>query len=494
MKLLNKEMTQPKERLIKVVQFGEGNFLRGFCDYMIDLANEQGKFDGGISLVQPIPFGIKEIYEKQDCQYTLQLRGLVNGKESKETRIITSCQEIVSPFDDYEQYIRLATMDSVRFVISNTTEAGIVYHEEDSFEEKLNNTFPAKLTQFLYTRFQHYQGNIEKGLIILPVELIDDNGTELEKCVKQYVKLWNLEAEFVQWLDDACEFANTLVDRIVTGYPRDEVESLWQEVGYEDQLFNTAEPFALWVIETKKEISKEFPLDEVMATKEGMEVIFTNNQKPYKQRKVRILNGAHTSFVLMSYLKGNNTVKDSMVDETVRKFMLSTIKDEVIPTLDMNQEELMKYAEAVVDRFNNPFIKHELLSISLNSVSKWRARCLPSLKEYIQRNGSLPKHLTYSLAALIAFYHGDSIEEGALIGKRNGEVYKIKDDLAVLEFFKENCMKAEEDLVPLFLSKEEFHGEDLTKIEGLTEAVTSYLHSIRTGGIEVSLKETFNYE
>lgn len=491
MKLLNKEYTNRQERPIKVVQFGEGNFLRGFCDYMIDLANEQGKFDGNISLVQPIAFGMKELYEKQDCQYTLQLRGLVNGKESKETRIVTACQEIVSPFANYEEYIRLATMDSVRFVISNTTEAGIVYHEEDTFEEKLNNTFPAKLTQFLYTRYNHYKGDVSKGLIILPVELIDDNGPALERCVKQYVAKWGLEKEFTQWLDEACEFANTLVDRIVTGYPRDEIQSLWEEVGYEDNLFNTAEPFALWVIETKKDIQKEFPLDEVMSSKEGMEVIFTNNQKPYKQRKVRILNGAHTSFVLMSYLKGNDTVKESMVDDLVREFMLKTINEEVIPTLDLDQEALATYAEAVVDRFNNPFIKHELLSISLNSVSKWRARCLPSLKEYVARQGKLPKHLTYSIAALLAFYNGSEIADGALNGTRNGQQYKIKDDLAVLEFFKENSSKDSKELTYLYLANETFHGEDLTKINGLEEAVANYLESIRTVGVEASLKENF---
>ncbi len=494
MKLLNKQLSKAKERPIKVVQFGEGNFLRGFCDYMIDLANEQGDFDGAVALVQPIPSGMKDMFEKQECQYTLQLRGIIDGKESKKTRVITACQEIVSPFEQYDRYLRLATMASVRFVISNTTEAGIVYHEEDELEEKLNNTFPAKLTQFLYARYNYFEGDITKGIIVLPVELIDDNGSVLEWCVKKYIEKWELEKEFSSWLDDSCEFANTLVDRIVTGYPHDDIKELWTEAGYQDNLYNTAEHFALWVIETKKDISKEFPLDKVMANKEGMDVIFTDNQKPYKQRKVRILNGAHTSFVLMSYLKGNNTVKESMDDDAVRRFMVSTIYDEIIPTLDLEQEELETYARAVVDRFNNPFIKHELLSISLNSVSKWRARCLPSLKEYVKLYGKLPPHLVYSLAALIDFYKGDNIKDGVLIGYRNEETYRIKDDLSVLDFFKQSNRLSPKDLVPMYLSKKSFHGEDLNRIEGLTDAVIYYLEIIRKNGIGSSLKEIFNYE
>ena len=264
MKKLNRHMTSYTDRPVTVIQFGEGNFLRAFVDYMIDIANEKGLFNGNIVLIKPIEFGTLDRYKAQDCQYTVQLRGRVNGNEYVETRQITSVKDIVSPFDNYEEYISLAKLDTVRYVVSNTTEAGIVYNEKDLFEEKLNVTFPAKLTQFLLTRYEHFNGAMDKGLVMLPVELIDDNGIELKRCVKKYIKLWNLSEEFEKWVDEACIFTSTLVDRIVTGYPFDEAEDLWKSFGYKDEIMVTAEPFALWVIESEKDISKEFPLDKAL--------------------------------------------------------------------------------------------------------------------------------------------------------------------------------------------------------------------------------------
>ncbi len=490
MELLNRKMTNYKERPIKVVQYGEGNFLRAFVDYMIDIANEKEIFDGNIVLIKPIAHGSIDMYKDQECQYTLQLRGRVNGDEYVETRQITSVADIVAPHDDYEAYINLAKIDTVRFVVSNTTEAGIVYNENDKFEEKLDITFPGKLTQFLLTRFEHFNGDNSKGLVMLPVELIDDNGPALKKCVKQYIKLWNLSSEFEAWIDNACIFANTLVDRIVTGYPREEAPKLWEEFGYKDNIVNTAEPFALWVIESEKDISKEFPMDKALEDKVGMDVIFTDNQKPYKQRKVRILNGAHTSFVLASFLKGNDVVNQSMKDDLVRNFMMSTIYDEVIPTLTLPKEDLMEFATAVIDRFNNPFIEHALLAISLNSVSKWRARCMPSFLGYIEQTGNLPKHLTFSIASLLAFYTGNEIKDGALVGHRGTEVYPVKDDMEVLEFFVENSDKPE--FVSNYLSNVNFHGQDLTKINGLVDQVNLYLNNIRELGMEQAMKDLEN--
>ena len=346
-------------------------------------------------------------------------------------------------------------------------------------------TFPGKLTKFLYERYQFFNGAEDKGLVMLPVELIDDNGIMLKKCVLQLIELWGLEDGFKAWVENACIFTSTLVDRIITGYPRDEVESIWQDLGYEDRILVTGEPFALWVIESDKDISKEFPLPGA-----GLPVIFTDNQKPYKQRKVRILNGAHTSFVLASYLAGNDIVLESMQDDDVKNFMMKTIFDEVIPTLTLPKEELEEFANAVITRFNNPYVKHALLSISLKSVSKWRARCLPSFLGYVEKYGKLPVHLTFSIAALMAFYTGSEIRDKALIGHRDGQEYNIMDDAAVLEFFRDYSGKDTKTFVDAYLSNENFHGQDLTKVEGLSDAVASYLDDIKENGMRAALCKT----
>lgn len=482
MERLNKTLSGRKERPVKVVQFGEGNFLRGFVDYMIDIANESGKFDGDIVLIKPIGFGNLNMFHEQDCQYTVSLRGIVDGEPKVLNRIITSVADAVDAYNEYEKYENLAKIDTLRFVVSNTTEAGIVFDETDRFELTPPNTFPGKLTKFLYTRYKHFNGDKEKGLVMLPVELIDDNGIMLKKCVMQLISLWNLEDDFRKWVEEACVFTSTLVDRIITGYPKDEIESIWESLGYEDRILVTGEPFALWVIESEKDISKELPLPEA-----GLPVIFTDNQKPYKQRKVRILNGAHTSFVLASFLAGNDIVLESMEDEDVRNFMMKTIFDEVIPTLTLPQKELEDFADAVITRFNNPFVKHALLSISLNSVSKWRARCMPSFLGYVEKFEKLPSHLTFSIASLMAFYTGSEIRDNALIGHRDGKEYSIMDDAKVLEFFQDNSGKETREFVTAYLSREDFHGQDLTKVEGLVDAVTNALDDIRKNGMREAL-------
>lgn len=492
MQLLNKEMTKAVKRPVRVAQFGEGNFLRAFVDYMVDIANEKGLFDGSIVLIRPIPFGdIDKFFLDQDCQYTLQLRGRVDGEPYVETRQITSVDNIVSPFRDYEEYINVAKIDTLRFIVSNTTEAGIVFNGDDKFEEKKDITFPGKLTQFLLTRYETFNGDPDKGLVMLPVELIDDNGIELKKCVMKYIDLWHLDEGFKNWVENACIFTSTLVDRIVTGYPRADAEKIWDELGYRDNILNTAEPFALWVIESEKDISKEWPMDKALEGKTGMNVIFTDNQKPYKQRKVRILNGAHTSFVLASYLKGNDFVNQSMQDEIMKNFMLDTIHKEVIPTLTLPEQDLKDFADAVVDRFNNPFIQHSLLAIALNSVSKWKARCLPSFLGYVEKYGRLPEHLTFSIASLMAFYSSTELTDGVLKGNRNGESYDIKDDAAVLEFFRDNSAKETREFVHAYLSNEGFHGQDLTKVAGLEDKVTEYLDVIRSEGMAKALEKYF---
>ncbi len=482
MNVLNKSITHPVNRPIRVVQFGEGNFLRGFADYMIDIANEKGVFSGNIVLIKPIEFGTLDNFHAQDCQYTVSLRGRVDGEAKIINRQVTSVVDAVSACEEYDKYMKLAEIDTLRFVISNTTEAGIVLDETDEFQLNPPKSFPGKLTKFLYHRFEYFHGAPDKGLIMLPVELIDDNGHVLKACVLQLAKLWGLGDKFIDWLTNACVFTSTLVDRIITGYPRDHEQEEWESLGYIDRLLVTGEPFALWVIESDKDISKEFPLPEA-----GLPVIFTDNQKPYKQRKVRILNGAHTSFVLASYLAGNDIVRQSMEDDDIREFMMKTLYDEVIPTLSLPKADLEEFAKAVISRFNNPYVDHSLLAISLNSVSKWRARCLPSFLGYIEKTGKLPLRLTFSIAALMAFYTGNEIRNNALIGHRNDKEYNIMDDKNVLEFFCQHSSDSSEDFTKAFLSRTDFFGQDLTKINGLPEAVTAYLDDIKNNGMREAL-------
>lgn len=484
MELLNKSMTNFVERPIKVLQFGEGGFLRAFVDYMIDIANEKGDFNGNIVIVKPIEFGNLDFFHQQDCQYTLELRGKENGEAKKVRRQITSVADAVGAVEEYDKFMAYASSEDLRFIVSNTTEAGIVFDESDDFNAKPPKTYPGKLTKFLYTRFKAFNGAFDKGLIMLPVELIDNNGPALKKCVFQFIELWNLGEEFKNWVTEACIFGSTLVGRIVTGYPRDEAESMWEDMGYRDNLLDTGELFALWVIESEKEFKDEFPLD-----KAGLPVIFTDNQKPYKERKVRILNGAHTSFVLASFLAGNDIVLESMNDKTVRTFMENTIFNEVIPTLSLPEAECKDFANAVIERFENPYVKHQLLSIALNSVSKWRARCKPSLTGYINKKGQLPRHLTFSIAALMAFYSATEFAaDGTLVGKRDGKDYTINDSKDVLDFFAANSTKPTAEFVQAYLSNEDFHGEDLTKYEGLADAVASYLDDIKANGMRKALE------
>ena len=485
MKRINKTLTGKQERPVKILQYGEGNFLRAFVDYFVDIANEQDVFHGDIVLVKPIEFGNLDRFYDQDCQYTVSLRGVKDQEVRVENRIVTCVEAAVDAYAEYQRYREYAELDTLRFIVSNTTEAGIVFDATDAFELNPPRTFPGKLTKFLYERYLYFHGDTDKGLIMLPVELIDDNGIQLKKCVLEYVRLWKLEPNFIEWLNTACVFTSTLVDRIVTGYPREDIEQIWEALGYEDQLLVTAEPFGLWVIESERDISEEFPL-----TKAGLPVIFTNNQKPYKQRKVRILNGAHTSFVLASYLAGHDFVLDSMQDELILNFMEQTIFDEVIPTLTLPKEELKQFATEVTLRFQNPYVKHALLSISLNSVSKWKARCMPSYQEYRKQHGKFPKHLTFSIAALMAFYTGTEIRGKALIGHRNGKEYEILDDQDVLEFFAQNSRRSPEEYTTAVLSNTGFWGCDLSE-KTACEQVTEYLVRIRENGMREALEHWF---
>lgn len=384
-----------------VMQFGEGGFLRGFVDYFFHKLQEKGLYDGKIVVVQPIEKGMCQMLQNQNCEYNLFLRGIDNGQVVNEHTHITSISRALNPYTQYEEYMKLAENPDLRVIVSNTTEAGIEYIGTEKLTDTPPKSYPAKLTQFLYKRFKLGLN----GFILLPCELIDNNGDNLKKCILQYCDLWELEDGFKQWLDTDNDFCNTLVDRIVTGYPRDEVEELTKQIGYQDNLIDTAEIFHLWVIEGHHE-------DELPFNKAGYNIVWTDDAKPYKKRKVRILNGGHTSMVLGAYLYGLETVGECLKDEKVSAFLKKCIFDEIVPTLG-NTETDVKFGEAVLERFSNPFIKHQLLSIALNSVSKFQVRVLPTILEYKEKFGSYPAALTFSMAALIAFYRTDKANDGA---------------------------------------------------------------------------------
>lgn len=466
----------------KVIQFGEGNFMRAFVDYFIDMMNEKADFNGKAVLVQPIPnveggIRLNDWINEQEGLYTLFLRGFQAGKEVNEKRVISSVSRCLNAYEDYEKVMECAANPELRFVLCNTTEAGIQYDENCQFEDKPAATYPGKLTQFMYRRFQNYGKEKGKGFIILSCELIDDNGKELEKCVMKYAEQWQLGEEFIMWLKEENVFCSTLVDRIVTGYPRNEAAAICEALGYEDKVIDTGEIFGFWVIEGPQSIKEEFPVD-----KAGLPILITDNHKPYKQRKVRILNGAHTSFVLGAYLAGQDIVRDCMNDEVICGFMNKTIYDEIIPTLDLPKEELLDFAAAVTERFKNPFIDHALLAISLNSTSKWKARVMPSLKEYIVRKESLPKCITVSFAFYIAFFHGHTLAEAGLTASREGNDYTVKDDREVLEFYYAHKDDSVKDLVHAVCTNTKFWGEDLTQLPGFENVVSGYVEEIKEKG------------
>ena len=466
----------------KVLQFGEGNFMRAFVDYFVDVMNEKAGFNGKVVLVQPIRnveggFRLNDRINEQEGLYTLFLRGFQDGKKVNDKRVISSVSRCLNAYEDYEEVMKCAENPELRFILCNTTEAGIRYDAECKFEDKPGESYPAKLTQFMYHRFETFGKEEGKGFIILSCELIDDNGKELEKCVLKYAKQWNLGEEFIAWIQKENVFCSTLVDRIVTGYPRNEASAICEELGYEDNVLDTGEIFGFWVIEGPQSIKKEFPIEEA-----GLPILITDNHKPYKQRKVRILNGAHTSFVLGAYLAGKDIVRDCMNDEVICGFMNKTIYDEIIPTLDLPKEELLDFAAAVTERFKNPFIDHALLAISLNSTSKWKARVMPSLKEYVKRKGALPKCITASFAFYIAFFSGHTLTDEGLIAEREGNTYTVKDDKAVLQFYYKHREDSAEKMVHAVCKNTEFWGEDLTEIEGFEAAVCGYLEQIQKEG------------
>ena len=489
MELLNYEVLEKsgydgyilKDEPEKVMQFGEGNFLRAFVDYWFDVSNEKAGWNGKCVLVQPIKPGLAEMINKHEGLYTLYLRGRENGEKVDRKRVISSVSRCLNPYTEegYKAMMELAVSDDLEYIVSNTTEAGIVYDPSCQLEDKPANSFPGKLTQVLYERYKAGKG----GLVILSCELIDNNGKELLKCVNQYIDQWGLDDGFKKYVNEDCTFCSTLVDRIVPGRIRDaeEVARLEEINGYSDPLLVVGEVFGVWNIEGPAWLEEKLPFK-----KAGVNCIVVPDVTPYKKRKVRILNGAHTGFVLGAYLAGFNIVRECMENSTVLGFMNKMLYDEVIPTLTLDKDDLMNFAKAVQDRFNNPFVNHELMSISLNSTSKWRARCFPSFAEYVEKYGKLPACLTTSFAAYLAFYSSNiqELTDAGLVCKDpQGRTYTISDDRWVLEFYYDHKDDDAAALTHAVMTNEQMWGEDLTKIEGFEAAVAADLEKIRKDGV-----------
>lgn len=470
----------------KVLQFGEGNFLRAFVNYWFDLANEKAGWNGKCVLVQPIAPGLAKLINEQEGLYTLYLRGSENGQKVDAKRVISSVSRCLNPYEaeDYKKVMEVAASDDLEIIVSNTTEAGIVYDPACKKDDMPPSSYPAKLTQVLYTRFKAGK----KPIIMLACELIDNNGKELLKCVNKYIEQWGLEDEFKSWVNDKCTFCGSLVDRIVPGRIRDEkqVAELEKVNGYTDPLIDVGEVFGLWVIEGPADLTDRLPFH-----KAGLDanVFVSPDMTPYKKRKVRILNGAHTGFVLGAYLAGFNIVRDCMHDDVILGFMNKMLADEVVPILPLDKEDCKKFASAVQDRFNNPFVDHELMSISLNSSAKWKARNLPSLLEYVELKGKLPKCLAMGLAAYIAFYSNDiqALTEQGLVCKRSaGNEYTVSDDRWILEFYYEHRNDSVKDLVHAVMTNEKLWDQDLTKILDFEAVTVKNVEMIRKEGAKAA--------
>ncbi|URZ01730.1 tagaturonate reductase [Clostridium felsineum] len=479
MKLNRSNFSEFKKYPEKIVQFGEGNFLRAFVDWQVDKMNKLADFNAGVVIVQPLEQGLVNMLNEQDGLYTLYLQGLKEGKAVKEHSVIDCVTRGLNPYSEYEEYLKLAENPEMEIVISNTTEAGIAFDENDKLGDTCQNSYPGKLTAFLYRRFKTFNGDKSKGMLIIPCELIDRNGEKLKATILKFAEVWNLEKEFADWINEANTFCCTLVDRIVPGYPRDTIDEVHAELGYEDSLVDVGEQFHLWVIEGPEWIKDVLPFE-----KAGVNIQVVKDVTPYRTRKVRILNGAHTALVPVAYLYGLDTVGHSVEDEVIGKYLKDLVYDEIIPTLDLPVDELKYFAGAVLERFLNPFVNHYLMSIALNSMPKFETRDLPSLLEYTKRKGQLPKKLVFSLAALIEFYKG----------KRGEEDIKLADGEDVLALYKELWSKFDgsdasyRNIVETVLGYEKNWKMNLNNVEGLTDAVTENLIKIDKLGMKEAVK------
>ncbi|MBO5635861.1 MAG: tagaturonate reductase [Bacteroidales bacterium] len=474
-RLNRKTAPQAKTYTEKIIQFGEGNFLRAFIEWIIWKTNQKTDFDASVVIVQPIEKGMVDMLNEQDCLYHLNLQGLDKGQSVDSVDMIDVVSRGLNPYREFEEYLKLAEQPQMRFVISNTTEAGIAFDPNCKLDDKPALSYPGKLTQLLYHRYEYFKGDMTKGFIIFPCELIFENGKHLKECIRQYIDLWNLGEGFSNWFENACGVYSTLVDRIVPGYPRDTAAQLCERVGYQDNMLDKAEIFHLWVIEAPKEIAAEFPAD-----KAGLNVLFVPSEAPYHERKVTLLNGPHTVLSPVGYLSGLNTVKECCEDPLIGKFVHKVMYEELLPTLNLPENELLQFAGDVMDRFRNPFVKHFVTSIMLNSFPKFRTRDLPGIKTYLERKGELPAGLVLGLAAICTYYKG---------GKRGEDEIVPNDDPKIVQLLKD--LWATDDVKQVaegVLGAEFIWDEDLNAIPGLTRLLTKALALIQMEGMRAAVQ------
>ena len=475
MKQLNRTNVQANKYPERIIQFGEGNFLRAFVDWSIFNMNQKAGFNSSVVIVQPLEIGMVNMLNEQDGLYHVNLQGLQNGKEVDSIQLIDVVSRGLNPYAQYDEFLKLAEIPEMRFVISNTTEAGIAFDPSCKLEDAPAKSYPGKLTQLLFNRFNVFNGAMDKGLIIFPCELIFDNGKVLKKCIDQYIELWNLGEDFKHWFDSACAVYCTLVDRIVPGYPRDSIGQILDRIGLDDKLVVKGEIFHLWVIEAPKTVEKEFPAD-----KAGLNVLFVPCEKPYHDRKVTLLNGPHTVLSPVGYLAGLDTVKECCDDPVIGRFVKKVMFDELLETLDLPRVELTQFADAVLERFRNPFVKHFVTSIMLNSFPKFKTRDLPGLKIFLERKGVLPSGLVLGLAAIVTYYKG---------GKRGKDEIVLKDDPVIIELLNNLWADGSPiDVAKGVLGAEFIWGEDLNLIPGLTDRLTDYIRMIQDKGMIETVK------
>lgn len=477
---LNRELLDSQEKLpIKIVQFGGGNFMRGFTDYVIDKLNKEKDFNAGIVNVQPTVGGAVHKLEEQGNLYTLFSRGVKKGKIIDTKQVVSAIQKSINPYTNYDEFLALAKEEELEFIFSNTTETGITYDESETGYQGPHKNFPAKLTVLLHERFKYFSGDTEKGLRIIPCELIEDNAFALKKIVLKYADLWNLGEGFIKWIEQNNYFHNTLVDRIVPGYPKDDLETYESQLDYEDQMMVVSEIFLLWVIQDAGNVKERIPFDKI-----DEQILVVDDIQPYRLRKVRILNGGHSLMLAPAILSGKETVKESIDDEFIGRFLTETISNEVNPTLGLDEIELKEFAEEVFDRFRNPFIKHYQASIALYFVSKFKVRIVPSILKYFEINNRLPLNLIFSLASLIRFYQGSYGEK----------TLPLNDEEFIINRFKEIWKNEDYEIVAeLALSETHFWDIDLTKVQGLKSAVAKALWEIDHNDIETAYKNFIKF-
>jgi tagaturonate reductase len=403
MKELNKQTVSKPELPVKILQFGEGNFLRAFVDWMIHKANEAGVLNHGIVAVQPIAQGMAGMINQQDGLYHVYLEGIKDKQAIKEITLVKSLNQVLNPYDDYAAYQELFLKPELEMVVSNTTEAGIRYEEGDDLTATPPKSFPAKVTALLYQRFKKFNGAKEKGLLFIACELIENNGSTLREYVLKHAEYNRLGGDFIEWVKNANYFYDTLVDRIVPGFPRETIDEIKKELGFNDNLVVKGEYFHVWAIGGDPILKEKLPLDKV-----GLNVLFMNDIRPFRAKKVRILNGSHTAMVPVALQMGYETVKDAFNNPQIELFINEMVAEEILPVIDEDPEELKKFAEKILERFYNPYIKHYLKDISLNSLSKWEARNFPTLKDNAEKRNEVAKRTAFSFAALMVLYSGKS--------------------------------------------------------------------------------------